>query len=68
MSHYRINDPESWLPLWARGKGLTVSVIRLHRKDGVVEEMTLDVNDETSEITDERCIRHLDADERFTKL
>ena len=68
MSRYARNDPETWLPAWARGKGLDIQVVRIHCKDGSVEEFALDANHETGEITDERCERHLDADPRFTKL
>ena len=68
MARYRCDNPEDWLPAWAKGKGLSVSVIRLKPVDGSVVEVTLDVNDETGEIGDPRCIRHLDADPRFTKL
>lgn len=68
MSHYKHNDPETWLPNWARGKGLTVQVVRLKSKDGSVTEVVPDEADEIGDVADERCQRHLDADPRFTKL
>lgn len=68
MAVYRLNDPESWLPTFARGKGLSCSLIRIRRKDGATVEIPLDGNHETSEVTDQRSIRHLDADPRFTKV
>lgn len=71
MATFRMNDPEDWLPAFARGKGLSrPTKIRLHHKDGGRGEYTIPASPANPDITvtDERAIRHLRADPRFTEI
>lgn len=67
MAHkHKCLNPETWLPLWLRSRGLTVQTIRVHPKTAAPFEVVLDQNGEF-DCADTRCCRHLDADPRFSR-
>ena len=68
MAVFRIEDPETWLPTFARGKSIEPSKVRLHHKDGSRSEHPVSGNPKQITTTDERAIRHLQADPRFTQI
>jgi hypothetical protein len=68
MAVYQLNTEDTWLPTFARGKGLACTKIRVRKSDGTTEEIVLAGNKQTGEITDPRVIRHMDSDPRFTRV
>lgn len=69
MAMFEINDEDTWLPTFAQGKGLKAEKVRLHLKDGTRVEVTIPPSgDRSFEVTDERAIRHLEADPRYTRV
>jgi hypothetical protein len=63
-------DEEDWLPNFSKGNGLRAQHIRLHHKDGSRQQYVIPAppSDRDITVTDERAIRHLEADPRFTRI
>lgn len=68
MATFRLNDPETWLPSFARGNGLTPTKVRLHLKDGTREGVLLTPPNYELTTTDPRAIRHLENSPRYTRV
>lgn len=67
MAHkHKLLNPEAWLPTWARGRGLSVQKVRVHKQAGQRAEVTIDVNGEF-DCADERSCRQLTIDPRFSR-
>ena len=67
MAVFELNADDTWLPQFARGKGLSTPKIRVTRKNGQRTEYTIPGNRQIT-VTDAREIRHLDIDPRFTRI
>lgn len=69
MPTYRMKDKDSILPGWlkrARTKEpVTITAVRIKFRDG--GSMLVDPNGPFT-VTEERAVRHLDADPRFEKI
>jgi hypothetical protein len=68
MAQYELKDEEQWLPTFAKGKGRKCSKIRVPKKDGSWDEFHISVGHRTVTVTDDRSIRVLDADPKFTRI
>lgn len=63
-------DEETWLPGFARGNSVKAQHVRLHHKDGSRQQYVIPAAPANRDITvtDERAIRHLGVDPRFTRI
>lgn len=69
MATFRLNDPETWLPGFARGNSIAATKLRVHHHDGSrVEHAIAPGPDPQITTTDARAIRHLQADPRFAQI
>lgn len=70
MAVFRMSDEEEWLPGFARGRTLRGHTVRLHHKDGSRVDYAIPAPPANRDITvtDERAIRHLEADPRWTRI
>lgn len=69
---FRLKDPETWLPTWARGKNLPVKAIRFKGAEYTVSAANahgghiLEVEDAGK--IGKKHVRHMDADPRFERV
>lgn len=69
---FRLKDPERWLPAWARGKGLSVTKIRVAGSEFAVSGsqgrggFVVEVDDDRPKILP--WAKRLEADPRFEKV
>jgi hypothetical protein len=70
MAVFEMADEEEWLPGFAVGNGLRAQHIRLHHKDGSRQQYVIPAApaDRRITVTDERAVRHMEADPRFTRV
>jgi len=69
MAVFALNDEETWLPGFSKGKSLKASFVRLHHQTGEKVKYAIPTaGDRHITVTDKRAIRHLDADPRFTRI
>lgn len=69
---YRMKDPETWLPKWARGNNLPVLKMRFHGVEHTIPPANanggyeFEMDDSTP--LGQRHIRHMDGDPRFERV
>lgn len=72
MAKFQLKNPETFLPIAARGKGLKVRAVRTRGKQQDTEHPVPqgpgNGQGHIITVTDEREIRHLRADPRFTEV
>ena len=68
MAVFQLNDEETWLPAFAKGRGIKAKHVRVHNKNGTRTKHLLHPVTRQVEVTDERAIRHLDADPKYTRI
>lgn len=70
MAVFELNDEETWLPAFARGMGLKIEKIRVNHSTLGRQELVIPAAPALPRVTvtDERAIRHLRADARFTEI
>ena len=69
---FRLKDPETGLPTWARGKNLPVKAIRFkgtkHTVDAVNAHGGHEIEIDDADKIGKKHVRHMDADPRFERV